>query len=304
MTTEILDVRPFPQPQTAIECMILPLQAIFNGDYPMHIPQRLQSYMMTLFTRGKGQHLVDFHACPYQEKTLLFVAENQVHQWEINRENDGLVVAFSKGFLYKSSLERDLLDSYRIYDYALQSPTIALNDEGYQHFLPLFLELQQEFGEAASDPLRHEIMRNLLRTILLRAERLKRAQVQPTVLSHYQDFARFRERVEHDFPQTRNVKDYAKTLGYSPKKLNELSMAVLNKGAKVFIDERVLLEIKRLLIHTDLSIKEITERTGFDEPTNLVKFFKRYTQQTPSMSRAYLRDGLSGGAITQSHRLK
>ena len=63
---------------------------------------------------------------------------------------------------------------------------------------------------------------------------------------------------------------------------------VLNKNAKDFVDERVILEIKRLLIHTHLSVKEIAEATGFDEPTNLIKFFKRYTGQTPLSFRDQL----------------
>jgi len=290
MATEIYTVHPFSQPPQPVECMLLPLQAIFSrrNDYPMHVPQRLKSYMVTLFTNGKGHHLVDFKTYPYQEKTLLFVAENQVHQWDINLENDGLVLAFSKTFLYKRAEDQHMLENYRIFDYALQSPMIDLNESDYQSFHILFKEMQHESAEAINDTLKDEILRNLLRTILLRAERLKHAQVQPPLLAQYQDFVLFKERVENDFRHTRNVKDYAQALGYSPKKLNQLSMSVLNKGAKTFIDERVLLEIKRLLTHTDLSIKEITERTGFDEPTNLVKFFKRYTQQTPGMFRADL----------------
>lgn len=287
MATEIYNVRPFAQPSPSVECMVLPLQAVFSRrhDYPMDVPQRLHSYMVTLFTKGKGQHLVDFQRYPYGEKTLLFVAENQVHQWEINLENDGLVLAFSKEFLYKSEQDQAVLESYRIFDYALQSPLMKLDDTDYQRFRTLFQELQREFTDGTDDSLKQDIMRNLLRTILLRAERLKRAEVRPPLLADYQEFSLFKERVDHDFSRTRNVKDYARTLGYSTKKLNQLSMAVLNKGAKAFIDERVVLEIKRLLTHTDLSIKEITERTGFDEPTNLVKFFKRYTQQTPGTFR-------------------
>jgi len=290
VTETILEVHPFPQPNMPVECMLLPLQSIFSRrgtDYSFDIPQRLHSYMVVLFTKGHGQHFVDFQTYPYQEKTLLFIAQNQVHQWQIDLENDGLVIAFSKEFLYKSAQDRELLESYRIFDYSLQSPMLTLSDQDYERFCLLFQEIKEEFGQSVPDAFRQEILRNLLRTILLRAERLKCAEVLPTVLTHYSDFVRFKERVEHDYSRTRNVKDYAYALGYSPKKLNQLTKVVLNKGAKSFIDERVLLEIKRLLSHTSLSIKEIAETTGFDEPTNLVKFFKRYTRQTPTMFRDY-----------------
>lgn len=289
MTQEILEIRPFPQPRTSIECRILPLQTLFSHQrYPMNTPQRLHSYVMVLFTKGRGQHYVDFASYPYQEGTLLFIAENQVHHWEINLQNDAFVLAFSKEFLYKSSQDRDLLENYRIFDYALQSPTILLEDTDYQRFIRLFSELKYEFDQQKTDEFQHDIYRNLLRTMLLLAERLKRNQALPPVLAQYQDFTRFREQVETDYPHTRNVQDYAVRLGYSPKKLNQITKMVLNKNAKDFVDERVILEIKRLLIHTHLSVKEIAEATGFDEPTNLIKFFKRYTGQTPLSFRDQL----------------
>lgn len=269
--------------------MLLPLQTLFHHQrYPMDTPQRLHSYLIVLFTKGKGRHSVDFASYPYQERTLLFVAENQVHQWEINTENDAFVLAFSKEFLYKSSQDREVLESYRIFDYSLQTPTLALENEDYQRFLTLFQELKHEFDQPEVDAFKHDIYRNLLRTILLLAERRKRSEAQPTVLAQYGEFARFREQVEADFSRTRNVQDYATTLGYSPKKLNQVTQVILSKNAKLFVDERVILEIKRLLIHTNLSIKEIADRTGFDEPTNLVKFFKRYTRQTPMAFREQL----------------
>src|SRR5579859_5289912 len=237
MSNEILDVRPFPQPQQTIECMMLPLQALFSLQrYPMDSPQRLHSYLVVLFTKGTGRHLVDFTAYPYQKNTLLFVAENQVHQWEINRDSDAFVVTFSKEFLYKRSEDREILESYRIFDYSLQRPVLTLESEDYERFLALFEELQREFDRTEVDAFKHDIYRNLLRTILLLAERRRRSEAQAVVIAQYGDFVRFREQVEMDYCRTRNVQDYATALGYSPKKLNQVTQAVLNKNAKLFVD--------------------------------------------------------------------
>ena len=54
------------------------------------------------------------------------------------------------------------------------------------------------------------------------------------------------------------------------------------------MDDRVVLEQKRLLAHTDVSVKELAARTGFAEPTNLIKFFRQRTGQTPLEFRAGL----------------
>jgi AraC-like DNA-binding protein len=57
-------------------------------------------------------------------------------------------------------------------------------------------------------------------------------------------------------------------------------------GAKGCIDNRVLLEAKRLLVHTDLPAGAIGQRLGFPEATVFTKFFRRHTGLTPTGFRA------------------
>jgi AraC family transcriptional regulator, transcriptional activator of pobA len=52
-----------------------------------------------------------------------------------------------------------------------------------------------------------------------------------------------------------------------------------------FIIERILLEAKSLLTHTELNIAEISHNLQFDEPTNFSKFFKKYVGLTPLQFR-------------------
>ncbi len=66
------------------------------------------------------------------------------------------------------------------------------------------------------------------------------------------------------------------------KKLNRITQSIINKTSKEFIDDRVVLEIKRLLLHSHESVKEISYQLNFDEPTNLVKYFKKHTGISPA----------------------
>ena len=68
----------------------------------------------------------------------------------------------------------------------------------------------------------------------------------------------------------------------SYKHLNDICKAVLGQTAKEFIDKYLILETKRHLASSNISVKELTFQMGFDEPTNFIKFFKRHTHQTPS----------------------
>jgi AraC family transcriptional activator of pobA len=92
--------------------------------------------------------------------------------------------------------------------------------------------------------------------------------------------------VERDHARTRSVAHYASAAGISTRRLGELLEAQGKPSAKQIICERVVLEQKRRLAHSDISIKELAALTGFDEPTNMVKFFRHFTGTTPNAFRA------------------
>ena len=98
-------------------------------------------------------------------------------------------------------------------------------------------------------------------------------------------FLEFQQLVEKDCFKSKKVQYYAKKIGVSTKTLNNIVNNVLNKSAKVFIDEITILQIKRLLITSDFSIKEIAYTVGFDDSTNFFKYFKKFTGSSPEVFR-------------------
>ena len=73
----------------------------------------------------------------------------------------------------------------------------------------------------------------------------------------------------------------AKKINVSEKRLNQATSKVLDKSPKELIDDRILLESKRLLVHGNKSIKEIGFELGFEEPTNFIKYFRKHIGKTP-----------------------
>ena len=61
--------------------------------------------------------------------------------------------------------------------------------------------------------------------------------------------------------------------------------AVTGVGAKAFLTNRIVLEARRLLVHTRAPVATISEQLGFDEATNFVKFFRREAGVTPGAFR-------------------
>ena len=91
----------------------------------------------------------------------------------------------------------------------------------------------------------------------------------------------FQQLVRQHYTKEKSVTFYANELKISTHKLNVATNEVLQITAKQYVVETILLEAKRYLKVTDLSVKEISNTLGFDEPTNFNKFFKRYTKLTP-----------------------
>ena len=99
------------------------------------------------------------------------------------------------------------------------------------------------------------------------------------------EFLDFQKLVENHCFETRKVSDYAAKMGFSTKTLNNVVQSVVTKSAKTFIDEIVIIQIKRLLINSSMTIQEIAYTSGFDEPTNLYKYFKKYVMTSPEVFR-------------------
>ena len=88
---------------------------------------------------------------------------------------------------------------------------------------------------------------------------------------------RFKGLVEQHFSEWHQVQDYAKELNVSPGYLNEVISSAIQKPAKEYIQNRLILETKRLSLFTSKSNKEIGYELGFDDPSHFSKFFKTFT---------------------------
>lgn len=87
--------------------------------------------------------------------------------------------------------------------------------------------------------------------------------------------------IELSFTRTRAVGDYARSLGASARTLSRATAALLDRTPKELVDQRVVLEARRLLAATALPVAEVAETLGFSEATNFTKFFVRHAGVGP-----------------------
>jgi AraC family transcriptional regulator, transcriptional activator of pobA len=91
----------------------------------------------------------------------------------------------------------------------------------------------------------------------------------------------FRKLVNNRFSSFRSAKDYAHALNITPNYLNALCQEFFLKSVSEIIVERIILEAKRMLMHSSLSVSEIAYKLGFKDNSYFGRFFKKEVGMTP-----------------------
>ncbi len=254
-------------------------------DYSPFRPHRLNFYAVLFILKGEGKHFIDFKQYSYGPGSVIFIAKKQVHAFEWNDVREAFFMLFTENFLERSTLGSNLMQQLSIYNYHLHHPVMQLKESQQGIFTDLVTRMKQEY-DAPDDWLSEELILSSLKIFLCLAERIRRKRLDQQPRSVYQEaFIRFQQLLQQDIFKSRQVQYYARAINMSTKKLNRIIQDVMQKPAKDYINEFLVLEMKRLLMNTSLSIKEISYRCGFEEATNFVKYFKKQTAQTPSAFR-------------------
>ena len=163
----------------------------------------------------------------------------------------------------------------------MESPVIHQKDIGKDSFVGIASRIYYEFhypnGVAKS-----EMLRAMIHILLLKAERIKDEQSLGGVKIYWiETFNAFRNLLQKEYINTRSSRVYADKLLISYSLLNDVVKKLTNNTVKTFIDNYVILEIKRYLVSTSLSVNEISYKTGFEESAHMINFFKKNTGTTP-----------------------
>lgn len=85
---------------------------------------------------------------------------------------------------------------------------------------------------------------------------------------------------------SRSPSYYASLLHISPVYLNEVVKEVTGISATSYIRNELILQAKRLLVHTDYAIKEVSNSLGIDDYAYFSRVFTQTTGISPSAFRA------------------
>ena len=242
-------------------------------------------YIIFFAYEGEGYHTIDFADYNYKKGTVLLVRKDQIHKFFRSPTVKGYLLIFTEEFIISHLNRMEALKCMQLFNDSLSFPKIELKEEGeFPDFTVLLKHLEVEYN--VKDSYSIGITRSVLHIVITKLFRIKANQGHFVERNKYMSqFLEFQKLVEEDCFKSKKVQYYAQKLGVSTKTLNNIVNEVSNNSAKDFIDERTIMQIKRLLISTDDSIKEIAYTTGFSDPTNFFKYFKKFTDSSPEVFR-------------------
>lgn len=245
------------------------------------VPHSHDAYMIMYVQETKGgDHLIDFQRYPIQADRVYLLRPGQAHQRE-SRQEKGVLVSFSEKFLQTTGMRSH--DAFVIFSAVYQHPYLDLPVKLQAVFEELVNLMIQELQEVKPDM---EILSRYLYIMLQYL--LRECQVQLEKLTparHSERLFRLSSMIENHYREHRSIAFYADALGITPKHLNSLCRQYLHTTVADMQHERLLVESKRLLYFSTLSVKEISYQLGFEDASYFVRFFKRMTGLTPTQLR-------------------
>ena len=244
------------------------------------LPHRDNFYNIFWYQKGTATHLVDFKPIKVKPNSLLFVNKQRVQMLDPKGGYDGKFLLFTENFFDRYPDDMKYLRNNILFNDLLEEPVINLKNSS--PVISVFEEIESELC-MPDDSVKFQVLHNLLHNLLLLSERERRktgfSEIRKGEDLDYTIL--FKNLLDDRFRTVKSVAGYAGLMSVSEKKLNKATTTTLGRSPKELIDERVILEAKRILVYTNNSIKQIGFDLGFEEPTNFIKYFRKHERKTP-----------------------
>ncbi len=274
------------QPDQANSFDIKVLEKLVDDFQFTSLPHRHDFYNILFIERGTGTHTIDFVTYEVKPCSIFFLTPGQVHSWNLSGNIKGFTIFFTTQFYLMDSTEKKLVDIPFFHSLS-NHPYLYLDcmkDESIRQAIhEIFVE--NEKRENGSDV----IIRAYLDIIITKLARYyKQSWISQQTSNLTYQIRELESLVDKHYKQYKLPREYADKMNLSPKHLNEICKKGLSKTVGDLIQERIILEVKRLLAYSHKNISEIADELNFSDKSYFIRFFKKQTGVTPEQFRANL----------------
>lgn len=239
-------------------------------------------YYTFTWNKGPAQQIwIDEMAYSFPSNAILPLMINQSFRFE--KPTDIVAWQFNREFYCIVDHDKEVgCVGFLFYGNA-QIPFLTLHAEEQRKFENLLGVFMEEFE--VDDLIKGDMLQMLVKRLIIKATRLAKEQYLDNSLAvngKLDVIRQFNLLVEIHYRKQHQVQFYAAEMNKSPKTLSNLFALYNHKSPAAVIQDRLVLEAKRLFYYTDKSSKEISFELGFDDPGHFSRFFKKGAGLSPS----------------------
>ncbi len=291
MHNEIITYNLINNNDEKVDFLLKDMGAIYDQfDGIIDAPHRHEYFTIIVSERGCGTHTIDFKEFKFTDYSIHFVYPGQVHQVFNPERPKGWVMNFTLEFLLRNHIMQDLINQVYLYNTYGDSPPLQLEADNFERFQDIIRQLK--YYDENKAPRSIEAIGAVLKLFFINVTSLCSIQNKENLLVNNgvnNLIVNFKSLIDKNYQQCHKVSEYAEKLFVSSDYLNKYVKSQTSKSAKEFIQERIIIEAKRLLLFTEESNKELAYKLGFEEPSHFSNFFKKLTEQTPGNFRTQSR---------------
>jgi len=254
----------------------------FNQSGGVDEPVHTDVYNIIWIKKGSGTYTIDFNEYDFSSGMMFFLTPGQMYRIESEEIVEGVRLSFNENFYCIDTFGTKASCDGILFKNPYQRPYITLKRGETTCFNTISEQILDEFDDPG---LAHEeLIHTYLQQFLIYATRIKEKQTdedKDDANSEEAEFmSKFHSLIEQHYRSKHAVADYAEMLYMAPKSLHKKIKRLTGKTVSQIIQDRVTLEAKRLLYHTNMTVKQIGYELGFDDPTYFSRFFKKQTGQS------------------------
>lgn len=245
-------------------------------------PHRHNFYAVFLFTKGTGVHEIDFQKYEVKPGSVFFLYPGQTHSWELSEDAEGFLF-FHNAEYYEMNYISNTLRDFLFFESNYSDKCLYLTEDQCQFIEEKF---QNIFKESIKEEWKKsQLILSYLTQIYIYLNRYLEKQQSKNIqrILHYQTiFSNFEKLLDLHFIEIKSATQYAQLLHISQKHLNRIVQYITGKTTTEVITDRVLLEAKRLLLYTDLTMNQISLNVGYSDAAYFSRLFKKHAKINPT----------------------
>ena len=259
-------------------------QMLFKTAIPQPLLFNDKEFVKIIFLESGAFITIDFEDYHLKQDAFFFVNSSQ--HYKIKNNCAGTILYYNIDFYCVEIHDKEVACDGILFNNVYEIPVVFMDASSSSSLQNILNEIKLEIE--TEDIATEEMLRTLLKQIIIKCTRIWKIlhQIQNHEAIPEVEFSRiFSRLVENNYLQFHSVAQYATLLNISPKALNKRITRYSNTTPNDIIKNRIMLEAKRLLVHTQLSVKEISYQLGYEDASYFTRFFTKQTNTAPQSFR-------------------